>query len=169
MLPFVGSITSNCCSILLRQETSREDLDGGILTVVGLRMANRNNSKMSKELGDNRLVDDGVEKVDSNTMTGSADDILHFQRSLARSAESLYPCSMRYLQSSSMRRLSHNLNNERRRSLLWARPTTEEIMARVSRRASDDPKSLHTTQFDPVRDQKISIDDGVFQNLMCPQ
>lgn len=156
MLPFIGSIKSNCCSILIRKETSREDLEGGILTIVGLTMANRNNAnkQLSKEPGDKDpmrlLIDNGTDNVDSNVIR-SDEDILHFRRTLAQSAESLYPFGIEHLQSSSTRRLSHNFNSERRRSLLWARPTTEELMARASRRTSEEPKSQHSAKFDPIR------------------
>ncbi|VBB34961.1 unnamed protein product, partial [Acanthocheilonema viteae] len=156
MLPFIGSITSNCCSILTQQEISREDLDGGTLTIIGLTMANKNNTnmQMSKEsyCSDHlrSFIDDGGDNIDNN-MIESANDILHFQRTLTRSAESLHSFGIKHLQSSTLRRHSHNLNNERHRTLVWVRPTREELMARASRRVSDEPKLLHHTQYDPVR------------------
>ncbi|VDM14088.1 unnamed protein product [Wuchereria bancrofti] len=94
--------------------------------------------------------DDGINNIDSN-ITESTDDIIHIQKNLIRSTESLYPFGTGNLQPISMRRLSHNLNNERRRSLLWVRPTTEQIIARANRRTSEDPKLLHPAQFNSAR------------------
>ncbi|CAG9537264.1 unnamed protein product [Cercopithifilaria johnstoni] len=157
MLPFIGSITSNCCSILTQQQTrEQEDLDGGILTIIGLRIANRNNTikRTTEKSCDNDyfppLTDNDNDNIDNNMMESSG-DIVHFQRTLTRSAESLYPSGINHLQSSSMRRYSHNLNSERRRLSLWTRPTLEEMMTRVNRRVSDGPRSLHSAQYDPVR------------------
>lgn len=161
MLPFIGSIRSNCCFILHRRDTPREDLDGGILTTVGARMDNSNNTIMeirSKELSDNEqlssLINDETDNFD-NDVVQSADDILHFHRTLARSAESLYPYNIKRLQPSTIRRHSHNLCSERRRSSLWTRTTTEELMARASRRASDDPKSSQHKRFEPVKGRTL--------------
>ncbi|VDM93938.1 unnamed protein product, partial [Onchocerca ochengi] len=156
MLPFIGSITSNCCSILstVREKTSQEDLEGGILTIVGLRIANRNNpirrkeSQTSEDLRSLDVFD--TDNLDSK-MIQSTDDNPPFRKmNLARSAESVYPFFSEHLQSSSssisMRRpLSHHIDRKRSRSLMWVRSTTEEIMARVSSRASDHPKFM---QFD---------------------
>ncbi|EFO24611.1 hypothetical protein LOAG_03878, partial [Loa loa] len=138
------------------QETYQEDLEGGILTIVGLTMANRNNTtkQISEQPSNNHhlrlLVNNGTDNADNN-MPSSADNILYFQKTLARSVESLYPVGTSHLQSSSMRRLSHNFNHERRRSLLRTRPTTAKIMAKASRCTSGSPKPLHPAQFDPVR------------------
>lgn len=157
MLPFIGSIRNNCCSVLTRQETLQEDLDGGILTIVGVRMSNRSNRTMetSKEPCDNdhlpSLIDDRTGRIDSSTIE-STSNTLYYQRMLARSMESLYPFGIKHSHLSSMRRYSHIPNDdERRRSLTWARPTMEERMARATRRISENTKSLSPPQFDPPR------------------
>ncbi|VDK78502.1 unnamed protein product [Litomosoides sigmodontis] len=153
MLPFIGSIKSNCCATLTRQATLQEDLDGGILTVIGVRMSSRRNREESRD-NDHvpSLIDDGTARIGSSTI-GSTTDILYSRRVLARSAESLYPFDVKRSQlSPSIRRYSHNLNDdERRRSLTWARLTAEERIARTNRRISDNAKSLHPTQSDPLR------------------
>ncbi|EJW75844.1 hypothetical protein WUBG_13247, partial [Wuchereria bancrofti] len=82
MLPFIGSITSNCCSKLTQHEIFREDLEGGILTIVGLTMPNKR--QMSKDHLRPLVVvndddDDGINNIDSN-ITESTDDIIHIQK-----------------------------------------------------------------------------------------
>ncbi|KAK6114079.1 hypothetical protein QQG55_54420 [Brugia pahangi] len=164
MLPFIGSITSNCCSILTQREKFQEDLEGGgILTIVGLTMPNKR--QMSKAPNDNDHLrsfvvddcddddDDGINNIDSN-ITQSTDD--NIQKILTRSTESLYPFGTGNQQSTTMRRLSHNLNNERRRSLLWIRPTTEEIIARASHRITEESKLYHREQFNSTRGLSVS-------------
>ncbi|KAM3727914.1 2-oxoglutarate dehydrogenase E1 component [Dirofilaria immitis] len=172
MLRSIGSITNNCCSILksVRKKISSDDLEDGVLTVVGLRMANRNNTTKQKE-AHNSDHSHSLDVTDTdnadNDIIESPDNISHFQTAhLTRSMESLYQFAVRHLQTSSsattVRRFSHNTDRERRRSLMWIRPTTEEIMARVNSRTPEERKSM---QIDLVG---VTAINNIFQRLAYP-
>lgn len=162
MLPFIGSIASSWCGALVRHQTTQEDLEGGILTVVGLRMPRRRSNisvLITQETNDDKTAPDeasGTEEFDKTDDNGkelrsstATDDMFQFRETLSRSSDALCPQNSDQLQFGRMRRYSY-IPTQRRLSSMRCRLTMEEISAELKRRASENPKPTRVSRIDLV-------------------
>ncbi|VDK39138.1 unnamed protein product [Gongylonema pulchrum] len=162
MLPFIGSIASSWCAALLRRhQTIQEDLDGGILAIVGLQMPGRGRSVVPKVLGGVSNKDEVASQVSNvaevagfsvgdstanmNRMMPT-EDVPQFREILSRSTDSLYPPDSDQFVSNIRRdSCASNVPMHRRRSSMRSRSTIEEISAELSRRPSQYHRPAYVT------------------------